>query len=232
MTADLPGPSRPATTGAPGTGAVRIAVLDSRPIVATGLAQLLREWGGFDVVTVHAGEVGMLEALARAPADVILIGIEDGVTSQAMSMLREAIASTDAHVVALVSSVEVEVMSEILAAGADSVVFTKSDYDELAAALIALRARSRVSVTADLSELVRNLMAGSEQPRKERAQLSQREREVLRAIVDGRSTKRIAADLGLSTNTVRTHVQKILRKLDAHSRLEAAAIALDQNLLS
>jgi len=215
----------------PTAGAVRVAVIDSRPLVATGLAELLRQWGGFDVAMVHTAEVGMLESLYRIAVDVVLIGVDDGATPEAVSMLREAIASTDAHVVALVASTEVDVMAQIIAAGADSVVFSRSDYDELAAALTALRGQVPVNATPDLSELVRHLMVTPDQPAQQGLQLSAREQEVLHAIVAGRPTKQIAAQLGLSTNTVRTHVQKVLRKLGAHSRLEAAAIALEHGLL-
>lgn len=217
----------------PGPALIRAAVIDSRPLVASGLAQLLRRWGGFDVVLVHSTEVGMLEELSRAAADVVLIGVDDGATPEAISMLREAIASTDAHVVALVSSTRVEVISQILGAGADSVVFTRSDYDELATAMMALRGGSASSrSTPELTDLVNQLIVRDPRPQPRQAQLSPREYEVLRAVVAGKPTKQIAVELGLSENTVRTHVQKLLRKLDAHSRLEAAAIATEQGLLS
>ena len=58
------------------------------------------------------------------------------------------------------------------------------------------------------------------------AQLTAREREVLGLLVRGASGLEIAAELGISRNTVRTHVQSILTKLQVHSRLEAATFAV------
>ncbi len=62
--------------------------------------------------------------------------------------------------------------------------------------------------------------------------LTARERECLRLMVDGRGTAEIAAALGISGTTVRTHVQSVLTKLGAHTRLEAAALATRYGLLS
>ena len=55
--------------------------------------------------------------------------------------------------------------------------------------------------------------------------LTQREREVVHQLADGHSTREIATLLGISVSTVRSHVEHILRKLNAHSRLEAVAIS-------
>ncbi len=62
-------------------------------------------------------------------------------------------------------------------------------------------------------------------------QLTSRESEVLVLLVEGAAGGQIAKDLDISPNTVRTHVQSILTKLQVHSRLEAAAVAVRQGLL-
>jgi DNA-binding NarL/FixJ family response regulator len=61
--------------------------------------------------------------------------------------------------------------------------------------------------------------------------LTRREGEILRQLVLGQSNKTIAAKLALSVGTVKTHVKSILRKLDATSRTEAAAIAQRRGIL-
>lgn len=63
-------------------------------------------------------------------------------------------------------------------------------------------------------------------------QLTPREREVLSLLVQGASGDAIARPLGISPNTVRTHVQSILTKLQVHSRLEAAAFAVRHHLFN
>jgi two-component system nitrate/nitrite response regulator NarL len=62
-------------------------------------------------------------------------------------------------------------------------------------------------------------------------QLTPREREVLALLVEGLSGVVIANRLGISRNTVRTHVQSILTKLQVHSRLEAATFAVRHRLV-
>ncbi len=68
-------------------------------------------------------------------------------------------------------------------------------------------------------------------PEQVKPSISKREIEVLRLVSEGRGTAQIATGLSLSAATVRTHVQNILRKLDAHSKLEAVAIARRKRLL-
>lgn len=63
------------------------------------------------------------------------------------------------------------------------------------------------------------------------SQLTPREREVLALLVQGANGKVAAAELGISSNTVRTHVQSILTKLQVHSRLEAATFAVRHRLV-
>lgn len=80
-----------------------------------------------------------------------------------------------------------------------------------AAAVIGGRRRDMVSVLAD--------------------QLTSREREVLGLLVEGMDGRAIANQLTISTNTVRTHIQSILTKLQVHSRLEAATFAVRNRLV-
>ena len=62
------------------------------------------------------------------------------------------------------------------------------------------------------------------------AELTPRELEILCHVADGQSNKVIAKNLGISDGTVKLHVKAILRKLDVHSRVEAAVIAVQQKL--
>lgn len=79
-----------------------------------------------------------------------------------------------------------------------------------------------------LSSLVATLGG---RPRGLGSDLTGREREILELLASGTSTRLIADTLALSVHTVRNHVQSILGKLDAHSKLEAVAIALREELI-
>jgi len=81
------------------------------------------------------------------------------------------------------------------------------------------RARPGVGIFGQVSDLV-------EEPHEHpELQLTPRQAEVLALLERGRSTRQIAEELHLSTETVRNHVRRLLRTLGAHSRLEAVAIA-------
>lgn len=71
-----------------------------------------------------------------------------------------------------------------------------------------------------------------ERPPTAHPHLTPRQTEVLRLLEHGRSTNQIAAELHLSTETVRNHVRGILQALDVHSRLEAVAVARHDHLVS
>ncbi|MGH8967660.1 MAG: response regulator transcription factor, partial [Actinomycetes bacterium] len=80
-----------------------------------------------------------------------------------------------------------------------------------------------------LGEVLRRVVAGDAEPeagRRMLAVLTPREREVLQCMVDGLGRAEIAGRLGLSANTVRTHTQNLLAKLDTHSALEAITLAM------
>jgi two-component system nitrate/nitrite response regulator NarL len=62
------------------------------------------------------------------------------------------------------------------------------------------------------------------------AELTPRELEILCHLAEGQSNKVIARNLGISDGTVKLHVKAILRKLDVHSRVEAAVIAVEENI--
>lgn len=62
--------------------------------------------------------------------------------------------------------------------------------------------------------------------------LSPRERQVLERLAQGQSATAVAHDLGVSPETVRTHVRNAMRKLDAHTRVQAVALAVESGTIS
>ena len=94
----------------------------------------------------------------------------------------------------------------------------------------------------EADELIRKILAGSPSPAlpvssadprlsSQPVMLTAREIEILRLMADGISTQRIADSLFISVTTTRNHIQNILRKMEAHSKLEAVALALRNHIL-
>ncbi len=115
-----------------------------------------------------------------------------------------------------------------LEAGCSGVVPKTLSLDDLVAAV---RAAAAGQLRLDPDMLARLVPRLSRSYRQPGADLTLREREVLRLIAEGLSTTDMAARLVVSTNTVRNHVQSILTKLGVHSKLEAVVTATRSGLL-
>lgn len=115
---------------------------------------------------------------------------------------------------------------EALDIGARGFVLKEAPLDDL------LRAVERVAAgEAYVDPVLAGALVGA-QVAQQTPSLTDRERDVLRLLADGFSNDAIAAELGISTETVRTHLRKAMTKLDADTRTQAVATALRHSLIS
>jgi DNA-binding NarL/FixJ family response regulator len=130
--------------------------------------------------------------------------------------------------VAVTSFIEEEKVHAALEAGAAGYLLKDAEADEVAAAI---RAACRGEVHLDPA-VARQLTASLRRGPAVRPQdlLTDREREILRLVAQGKANKEIAAELVISERTARTHVSSILSKLDLHSRTQAALWAVREGL--
>jgi two-component system nitrate/nitrite response regulator NarL len=121
---------------------------------------------------------------------------------------------------------------ESFQSGAQGYLLKDMEPDELIAALEDIVAGNTVvakELTGVLAKAVKGGVPVSDSP-PAFLDLTPREREILCHLAEGQSNKTIARQLGISDGTVKLHVKAILRKLQVHSRVEAAVIAVEQNL--
>ena len=102
----------------------------------------------------------------------------------------------------------------------DEAVFLRADQTRVTLELCAVPLRNGDSIVGVFGQVVSE---PEEPPRAPHPDLTPRQAEVLRLLEQGRSTKQIADELHLSTETVRNHVRNVLRALGVHSRIEAVA---------
>ncbi len=211
---------------------ITLLLADPQEMVAESLRLAL---DGAPDLTV-TGVATSLEALERLvqsrSADVVLLdqrlpssrsgaGVGAGVRR-----VREL--SPASRVLLLTASPNEAAAVVALESGCVGVIPKTLSLDDLVAAVRAA-ASGRLNLDSDmLARLVPRLSRSYREPG---ADLTLREREVLRLVAEGLSTPDMAARLVVSTNTVRNHVQSILTKLGAHSKLEALVIATRGNLL-
>jgi DNA-binding NarL/FixJ family response regulator len=216
---------------APLDRAARILLLDPHPMVARALAVALDRNSDIDVVST-AGSLGEGLPLAREfrPAVVILHDpLPDATVASAVQALLASV--PDACVLVVRSKVTHRFAERALAAGAAAVIDRSAQFAVLEHAV-------RACARGEMSAINRNLLPGafgSSDPDAEAhssTELIAREREVLTLLDAGLDAARIAEQLMISRNTARNHIQRVLVKLGAHSKLEAVAIARREGLLA
>ncbi|WSJ63974.1 response regulator transcription factor [Streptomyces sp. NBC_01310] len=203
---------------------IRVLLVDDHQVVRRGLRTFLEVQDDIEVVgEASDGEEGVAQAEELRP-DVILMDIKmpgtDGI--EALRRLREL--ANPARVLIVTSFTEQRTVVPALRAGAAGYVYKDIDPDALAGAIRSVHA-GHVLLQPEVAEA---LLSRDEQgPSAGRpGSLTDREREVLGLIADGRSNREIARALVLSEKTVKTHVSNILMKLDLSDRTQAALWAV------
>jgi DNA-binding NarL/FixJ family response regulator len=200
---------------------IRVLVVDDHAVVRRGLFAFLE--GEEDIEVVGDAEDGeqALDLLGRLDADgrrphVVLMDIQmepvDGIESTRRIRARY----DDVEVVALTSFGDKQRVHAAVRAGASGYLLKDADVDEVAVAIRAAHRGELQLGPAVARQLTAALVAPPE------PQLTARELDVLRLLADGQANKAIAATLGITERTARTHVSRILSKLGLSSRTQAA----------
>jgi DNA-binding NarL/FixJ family response regulator len=211
---------------------IRVLIVDDHEVVRRGLVGFLATEPDIEIVGEAADGREAMARLAQLEADelprVVLMDLHmepmGGVEATAEIRSRYE----QVEVVVLTSFVDEEDVHAALTAGASGYLLKDRDADEVASAIHA----------ADQGELhldpavAKRLMSAMRASAREdpAAELTDREREILRMVAAGKANKRIAAELTISERTARTHVSNILRKLNLSSRTQAALWAVREGL--
>ncbi|MBH5334193.1 response regulator transcription factor [Streptomyces pactum] len=203
---------------------IRVLLVDDHQVVRRGLRTFLEVQDDIEVVGEAAdGAEGVARAQELRP-DVILMDVKmpgtDGI--EALRGLREA--GNPARVLVVTSFTEQRTVVPALRAGAAGYVYKDVDPDALAGAIRSVHAGHVLLQPEVAGALLSQEEANGGQGRQ--GTLTEREREVLALIADGRSNREIARALVLSEKTVKTHVSNILMKLDLADRTQAALWAV------
>ncbi len=207
---------------------MRILLIDDHALFRIGLRELLERRGLEVVDAVGDCEVGIALVLETQP-DVVLLDMRMPQMSglEVLQILRDK--GQQMPVVILTTSrVETDVIAS-LQCGAQGYLLKDMEPDDLIRSLNDIVSGQTV-VANELTMVLARAVRGDKPAKSESAmdQLTPREQEILCLLAEGQSNKVIARNLGISDGTVKLHVKAILRKLDVHSRVEAAVIAVEQ----
>jgi two-component system nitrate/nitrite response regulator NarL len=207
---------------------MRIVLCDDHRLLIEAFRTALQFAGHAVVALAETPEDGHRAVLEHDP-DVCLLDVVFPAGSGLDAAARIAADRPSCRVIMLSARSDPLLVQAALAAGADG--FLLKD-ESIAGILLALDRVAAGDVAIDptlLRAAVRARPAGGP-PGDRLRRLSGREREVLRGVVAGRSTKEIARAMGVSTSTAGTHVQNVLTKLGVHSRLQAVALVAREGL--
>lgn len=208
------------------------------PPIRVGLVHPLRTWlqalavvlaplTDLEVVVSHAEPHWVRHAVARGEVDVVVMRLADGAGTEEVHEMRQA--RPEVGVVVIGAAHDSQFIPEAVRAGARGYLAEDCSVEELHTAIKLVAHGDTWLSPTHLTLLVEGLLSTetASDPGDDRlASLSEREREILDCLAQGMRRDEIADRLYISPNTVRTHINHLIKKLNVHSALAAVSIIM------
>jgi two-component system nitrate/nitrite response regulator NarL len=216
------------------TVAHRILIVEDDARYRDSLRTLVERSAALEVVGAFRDPRAALDWMAgveRAPFDIALMDLDLPILSGIETTRRIKARFPEVAVIVLTVFEEPRAILDAICAGADGYLLKKTPARELVALIQSIEGGAPLTagVARSLLGLVRNLSSAA--PVQGRLRLTEREQDVLRGLVGGLTYKEVAEDLGVSIDTVRTHVRGLYKRLQVHSVAAAVARAIRDGLV-
>jgi len=213
---------------------IRLILADDHEMMREGLKSLIEKESGMEVVGEADNGKETVTLAAKAGAHVVVMDVAMPDLNGIEATRKIVGANPHIKVIALSGHANKEFVREMLTAGASAYVLKKRAYEELARAIReVMKGKKYLSpdiargVVDDYVELSSSI---SDNPAF--VVLTDREREVLQQLTEGKSTKEMADELNVSVKTVETHRRNIMEKLNLHSVAELTKYAIREGVTS
>lgn len=208
---------------------IRVMIVDDHELIRESLQFVLRDEAGMEVVaSVGSAEEALDAARDKLPDVVIMDYMLPDSDGAAVTRTIKA-ERPETKVVMLTAAVSDDVLVSSIEAGCSGFVTKERAIEEVVSAVRAAHAGEALISPSMLQRVLPKLRRSPEG--RSVYDLSPREQEVLALLAKGMKNQEIASSLGISLYTVRNHIQGILIKMQAHSKMEAVAIAVRQGLV-
>ncbi len=214
-------------------GRIRIVLAHRRSLVIHGMRAATAGDPHLQVTGEARDAEDLLRLVTRVQPDVVMLDLSLPGPDAVNTIERVKQASPGSRIVVMDESEEAAMLRPALAAGADAYFTNRSRLTDVLAGVEAVHRGGAVVPPELLGALLDRLLHRRwhrDDGHDRLSSLSRQEREVLRLLAKGSSRAEIARHLGISGETARTHLKNVRRKLGVHSRLEAAAFALQPGI--
>lgn len=204
---------------------IRVLIADDHELVRQGLRLVLDSADDVEVAAEAADGRQALERISVDGVDVAILDLQmpevDGLS--AIELIKKE--HPGVHIIVLTIHQEEEVVRRAMTTGADGYLLKEISKDELIDAVRRVAKGQKIIDPKVTRALLDDLHKGDE------ARLSKREKQILQLMANGMSNKEMSLELGVSPETVKTHIHHILTKLEAAGRAHAVAIGLRERLV-
>ena len=214
---------------------IRVLLADDQALIRAGFRLLLGSIDGIEVVGEAGDGEQAVDMARRERADVVLMDIRmpgmDGLEATRRIAADDSLAGV--KVIILTTFESDEYVYQAIRSGASGFLLKDAEPDELIQAVRVVARGDAMMAPSVTRRLINDLARRPEQLQTDSRVLSgltDREREVLRLVAAGLSNDEIAARLFLSPLTAKTHVSRIMTKLDAHDRAQLVVISYETGL--
>jgi two-component system, NarL family, response regulator DegU len=207
---------------------IQVLIVDDHPVVCQGIRNLLEGTMGIKVVgEAHSGAQALAMIQSQKP-DVVLLDMRlpDMTGVEVIKKAHEG--GSNARILGLSSYNDREFISELLNNGASGYLLKEEVPDYIVEAVRGVANGEHGWLSRKVAALLSQMLLKEEQGNTD---LTPRELKVLSLVVEGKTNDQIGMTLGISVKTVENHLHSIFRKMDVVSRVEAAVMAVRENLV-